>query len=270
MCSHMRRAVLFFFLTSSLHAGFDAGFQAYQAQDYQTALKEWQPLADQGIPQVQYDVALMYAAGRGVPKDLAAAASWYQKAAEQGIKEAQFNLGLLYRDGEGVQQDFQRAEKWLSKAAESGDAKTANALADLYANNIHNLVEAKKWYEKAAASGNASAEFDIALIFDQGKGVPANPSEADAWYRKAAEQGYGPALTNIGILYYDGQGVKRDLVLAHEYFILGSKKGDPRASGLAEWTASKLTKKELKRAIELAQNWESAHSPQTISISSVR
>ena len=103
------------------------------------------------------------------------------------------------------------------------------------------------------------------MIFDLGKGVPADPAEADRWYRKAAEQGYAPALTNIGILYYNGQGVKRDLVLAHEYFLLGEKAGDDRASKLMEWTLNKLTKKQLQRAMDLARDWESAHAMQAIS-----
>jgi uncharacterized protein len=261
----MRITLVFLVLAISLHADFAAGMRAYQAQDYTTALNQWLPLAEQGVPQAQYDIGLIYAMGHGVQKDAAQAASWYQKAAEQGIVEAQFNLGLLYFEGDGLQKDFEHAEKWLKQAAENGDLKAADTLADLYAHEVHNDAEAKNWYEKAAERGSAKAEFGLGVIFDLGKGVPADPAEAGKWYRKAAEQGYAPALTNIGILYYDGQGVKRDMVLAREYFLLGENRGDPRASGLVEWTTNKLTKKELKRATDLAHNWESAHSMQAIS-----
>ena len=67
---------------------FNKGFEAYDAGDYQTALQEWRPLADQGDVDAQYNLALMYLNGQGVPQDFAEAARWYQLAAEQGFPKA--------------------------------------------------------------------------------------------------------------------------------------------------------------------------------------
>ena len=52
-----------------------------EAGDFQTALKEWKPLADQGHAGAQYNLGLMYADGRGVPEDDAEAAGWLRLAA---------------------------------------------------------------------------------------------------------------------------------------------------------------------------------------------
>jgi uncharacterized protein len=52
------------------------GFSAYQAGDYATALQEWKPLAEQGNATAQYNLALMYGNGRGVPQDYAEAVKW--------------------------------------------------------------------------------------------------------------------------------------------------------------------------------------------------
>ncbi len=52
------------------------GFSAYQAGDYATALQEWTPLAEQGNATAQYNLALMYGNGRGVPQDYAEAVKW--------------------------------------------------------------------------------------------------------------------------------------------------------------------------------------------------
>ena len=58
--------------------------------------------ADQGNADAQFNLGVMYAEGRGVPRDDAEAARWYRCAADQGEAAAQFNLGLMYAKGEGV------------------------------------------------------------------------------------------------------------------------------------------------------------------------
>ena len=42
------------------------------------------------------------------------------KTAEQGNADAQFNLGLMYYAGKGVPKDDAKAEKWCRKAANQG------------------------------------------------------------------------------------------------------------------------------------------------------
>ncbi len=51
-------------------------------------------LAEQGMAAAQYNLALMYDNGEGVPENDAEAVKWYRKAADQGNAEAQSNLGL--------------------------------------------------------------------------------------------------------------------------------------------------------------------------------
>ncbi len=65
-------------------ADFQDGLAAYQRGDYQTALREWRPLAEQGYAPAQYNIGSMYKNGHGVPQDYAEAARWYRRAAEQG------------------------------------------------------------------------------------------------------------------------------------------------------------------------------------------
>jgi TPR repeat protein len=60
------------------------GEDAYDRQDYQTALKVWQPLADQGIAGAQNNIGLLYENGEGVTRDYAEAMKWFLKAADQG------------------------------------------------------------------------------------------------------------------------------------------------------------------------------------------
>ncbi len=109
------------------YADFSDGYDAYNKSDYKTALKEWQPLADQGNALAQALLGLMYAKGEGVLKDDKQAVKWYQKAADQGNAFAQFNLGWMYASGEGVLKDLSKAKYWIKKAYENPDV-SAGAL----------------------------------------------------------------------------------------------------------------------------------------------
>ena len=89
---------------------------------YATALRLWQPLAEQGNAAAQRNLGVMYANGQGVPQDYEAATAWYSKAAEQAYASAQHNLGAMYADGRGVTQDYVLAHMWFNLSAAQGDA----------------------------------------------------------------------------------------------------------------------------------------------------
>ena len=80
-------------------------------------LLEW---ATQGDANSQYNLALMYGNGRGVPEDDKEAVKWYRLAADQGIASAQYNLGFMYAFGEGVPEDKVQAFTWASLAGANG------------------------------------------------------------------------------------------------------------------------------------------------------
>ena len=53
----------------------------------------------------------------------------------------------------------------------------------------------------AAEQGDASAQFDLGLAYDNGRGVEEDDAEAVRWYRLAAEQGLADAQFNLGNMY---------------------------------------------------------------------
>ena len=63
-------AVFTFGFSTLVVAGpFEDGMAAYDRADYSSAMRYWRPLADQGNPAAQSNLALMYAKGQGVSKD---------------------------------------------------------------------------------------------------------------------------------------------------------------------------------------------------------
>ena len=111
---------------------FNKGMEAAQAGDFATALKEWQPLAEQGNANAQNNLGLMYVNGQGVLQDYAEAVKWYRLSAEQGNADAQRNLGSMYEYGDGVLQDNVTAHMWYNIASANGH-ETAGVWKDVRA-----------------------------------------------------------------------------------------------------------------------------------------
>ena len=137
----------------SCYAGTAEGYAAYLRGDYQTAMRQFRPLADHGDPAAQVAVGWLYDNGLGTPHNDGLAAHWYTLAAEQGCAMPQQYLGLMYAKGEGVPKDFSKAEKWFRLAADQGDAGGQYGLGVIYRDGDgvpRDLVEAYKWFALAA------------------------------------------------------------------------------------------------------------------------
>ena len=93
------------------------------AQQRTPEVEELRARAEQGDATAQFNLAVMYHKGKGVPQDYAEAAKWYRKAAEQGHADAQYNLGNMYGKGQGVPQDYVQAHMWFNLAAAQGAAR---------------------------------------------------------------------------------------------------------------------------------------------------
>ena len=86
---------LVFMLAAPTRADFQAGVEAYKRGDYDTALKEFRPLAEQGDAFVQFNLGVMYIKGQGVPQDYVLAHMWMNLAAAKGVKKAVKGRDLL-------------------------------------------------------------------------------------------------------------------------------------------------------------------------------
>ena len=161
-------------LEASAATPLEQGIAAFRRDDLPKAIQILQPLAVGGDVQAQYYLGLSY-------EYRPEAAVWFQKAAEQGHAKAQYFLYSSYRDGIGVPQDDALANKWLLKAAKGGSDSAQYSLG----------VETgdPKWYRLAAAQGHDKAQLELARLYRDGKGVPADFVRAYMWLLLAAEAG---------------------------------------------------------------------------------
>jgi len=161
--------------TTAVAGPFEDAEMAYQSKDYATALKLFQPLADQGDTNAQRRIGTLYDLGRGVGKDLVTAVKWYRQAADQGNSDAQNDLAMMYLAGSGVTED---------------------------------RAEAIKWFKRAAMQGNPYSQANLGMMNELGNGIPKDPVKAYVYFSLSTAQN-----VKIGELFKE-QNVNRDRVAA--------------------------------------------------------
>ncbi len=191
---HLRRILILALLLclaagARAEAGFKEGVAAYKRGAYAAAFKEFQPLAEQGNADAQFNLGVMYRTGRGVAQDDKEAAGWYRKSAEQGFARAQFSLGLMYYGGQGVPQDDKEAAKWYRKAAEQGLAAAQFSLGLMYYKGqgvIKDFVSAHQWLNIASVNGHEKVGVlrDLIAKTMTPEQVEEATSRARAWMKR--------------------------------------------------------------------------------------
>jgi TPR repeat protein len=114
-------------------------------KNFENAVHWWTLAAEQGDPEGQYNLALMYSKGKGIRQDWQLAFRWFLAAAEQGVVAAQGRLGLMYATGDAVAKDPIEAHKWLVIAANAGDeTATANCTFSQDQLGLMQIAEAQR------------------------------------------------------------------------------------------------------------------------------
>ena len=118
-------------VASTQAADLEIGLEAYERGDYEAALREFRPLAEQGNAVAQFHLGVMYEYGRGAEWNPLEAVTWYRKAALGGHRKAQAQLGTFYLRGHVVGKNDVEAYAWLDNAALQGDRNAARARDEL-------------------------------------------------------------------------------------------------------------------------------------------
>ena len=153
-------ALFLIVFSSQAWPDFKSGGDAYKRGDYETAAKEFLPLAEKDDHRAMQALGSMYAGGNGVPQDFNESLKWFHKAASYGRPDAMYKIGLMYDEGHGV------------------DANSKRAL---------------KWYGKSAKRGYGNAQFMVGIMYFEGRGTKQSLPKAYAWLTLAAENNFDDA-----------------------------------------------------------------------------
>lgn len=136
-------------------------------------------------------------------------------------------------------------------------ARAAEPGAEAYA--AGDFARAAEIWQPLAEAGDASAQFNLALLYDTGRGVERDTARAAAWYRRAAEQGLAAAQYNLAAALQRGRGVPRDQGEALFWLDVASRAEDASAARLAatarDALAAELDPKDVADARARADAW---------------
>ncbi len=182
-----------------------------------------------------------------------------QKKAERGDALAQYNLAVMYDDGRGIPQDFQKAIYWYTKAAKQGDTKAQTSVARIHfigfpTKNSRDVEKAIYWYTRAAQKRDVQAQAMLGWIYRQGApNSPKDYNKAIFWYAKAAEQGNTVAQINLGLMYFEAEGTPKNPMKAYAFFSMAEANGEPDASELKQLVAAEMPPEQQLQAQQLAR-----------------
>lgn len=213
--------------------------------------------------QLQYGFAALY--GRGVPNNEQEAIRYIQMAQGSRYFKGEYFLGLLYQNGIGVnkfenkaQECFQRALDGLKKRADRDDAKALCRIGIVHKYGLRELSLAFNPFLRATFLGSTEAEYQVALMLDNGEGdVEEDPIGAFKHFQSAANRGHAKAQTATGLMYQMGRGVKPSNENAQIYFTLAANQGEREGEYLrAQFLLQSWEKDDTRKAIKLL--WSSA------------
>ncbi|ASQ46692.1 tetratricopeptide repeat protein [Legionella clemsonensis] len=184
--------------------------QAADPEKLQQARDIYQYFADKGDKDAQLKLAFLYEKGLGGKPDLTLATQWYTASAEQGQPVSQYLLGRMYQLGKiGKEPDYAQAKKWYA-ASQSNYPRSSVALGFIYDTVDDQYHQALQNYELAAQKNDKVGQYNLALLYEDGKGMPVDYTKARALFAKAAELGYKNAMTQLAQLYFNGLGGPKD------------------------------------------------------------
>ena len=224
------------------------GVRLEWAGSREEAREHYRAAADLGLSAASYNLATTYWPGYPDAQDPVAAVPIYRRAADAGHPLAMINLGLLlvYNDVTGIRAAAGRAHG-------RGDRRSADA-SHIAANSLDR--EAGSLLRKAADMGFSIAQYELAVLLDQGRLRQVSDDETKIWFQRAAERrhtyaqhslaeayakegrndlalqwyavaagaGLPQAQFALGVLYRDGSGATRDIDKARYWFRRATEK----------------------------------------------
>jgi TPR repeat protein len=122
-----------------------------------------------------------------------------------------------------VEKDYLTALKLWRPLAEQGNATAQYEVGILYAEGkgvVASDLIAAAWFQRAADQGVAAAQYNLGVSYAEGLGVAKDDAVAVKWFRRAADQGMAYAQLNLGLMLAAGRGVRQDNIEAVKWLEL--------------------------------------------------
>lgn len=254
-------------LAGDMDALYELGMMYWEeseVRDQKLAVQLFQPAAQRGQAQAQYQLGIALYLGLGITRDVELGLGWLRRAAEQGNVEAQQRLGMHYSGERSDVLDPVQAAFWYSKAAEQGAVVAQEKLATAYARGAGvpaSSEQALRWYRKAAENGSALGQTRLGQAYLTGQETDA--VQARKWLEQAAQQRWPEAEATLGELYLAGAVLPQSDAQGWHYLQRGMAGGDAGALALAGYllTRGRHIAQDLPRGQKLLQQAQQLGEP---------
>ena len=178
-------------------------------------------LAESGVPEAQYKLALMYRDGNHFEKDPVQYERWLSSAADKRSVRAQVVYGDMlmskgFRD---------KAKEYYLNAAERGDWEARSKVASLSSSKEDNIQKLLELYQKTLIPGNGIIEYRYAELLLKTAWCDEDKKKAFEMFVRSAEDGYPDALYQVAVMYRDGTGTSKDYEKMNLYLQKSADKG---------------------------------------------
>jgi len=143
-------------------ADYERGLDAFARGDVATAYREFATLANEGHPEAQYSLAMLYL--KGDPPQYARAIPWLEASAQAALPDSQYMLGMLALYGVGMAKDTAQGMHWLKLASSQGNADAKALLGEI---KQARLRQAESERRKAELARDLHAELEKAKAAEQ-------------------------------------------------------------------------------------------------------
>uniref|UniRef100_A0A1A9X2D5 Protein sel-1 homolog 1 n=1 Tax=Glossina brevipalpis TaxID=37001 RepID=A0A1A9X2D5_9MUSC len=207
--------------------------------DFEYAAKEFDALAQEGLPEANMGLAFLYSVGVGGKNVSQPMALIHLTLAALGDHTfAQMALGYRYSFGINVPASCEKSLSYYKKVAKkvanritfsSGPVVHRVRLLDESENHGSQETEIVEYYQLLADKGDVQSQVGLGQLYYQGgKAIQQDHQKALEYFTLAANAGNAIGYAFLGKLYLEGsEHIKADNETAFKYFAKAANLGDP-------------------------------------------
>lgn len=155
--------------------------------------------AEKNNPEALNALGMMYFLGLGQSVNYHQAEQYFLLANQYGEKkDAKVNLAELYRSSPafGIPLDFEKSKQWYLLAVTENPSRAYEGLSKLYMTQ-NNDKEVYHYASMAADLGNLESQYNLGILFEEGKYIKKDLKQARFWFEKAAANGHNQSQLKL-------------------------------------------------------------------------
>jgi len=225
---------------------YELAVRAYQAGQKDEAFSALEFAAKKGYAKAQWELARRYAEGDGVKRDVRKAFRYFQILADQHAEDNPFVSTARL-----VAKSFvELSGYYLSGIPEAGVVQDVS--------QAFNLL-----YHAATYFGDAEAQYQLGMIYLEGKGRDPNMATAAKWLNLAAKKNHVDAQGQLGRLLYVKRRDTEDKLNGLMFLEIASRRAvEPRQAWIIQShdeIFASLQEEEREIAVDAANRWIAKH-----------